>query len=76
MLKLDFGLSRLQSHGMAKFVIPILALGIAVIAATALGTLAHDGLGIHRHIIGIGALASAAIVGCAMAGNAWLRRNK
>jgi hypothetical protein len=61
---------------MAKFVVPILALGAAVMAATVLGALAHDGLGIHRDTLRIDALASAAIIGFALAGNALLKRNK
>jgi hypothetical protein len=52
---------------MAKFVVPILALGAAVMAATALGAFAHDGLGIHRDTIRIDALASAARSGHEMA---------
>jgi hypothetical protein len=61
---------------MAKFVVPILALGVAVMAATALGAFAHDGLGIHPDTIRIDALASAAIIGVALAGNIFLRRDK
>jgi hypothetical protein len=75
-LKLEFWLSVLHSHRMAKFVVPILALGVAVMAATALGLFAHDGLGIHRDTIRIDALASAAVIGFALAGHALLRRDK
>ena len=45
-------------------------------AATALGSLAHDGFGIHRDTIRTDALASAAVIGVALAGNALLKRNK
>ena len=45
-------------------------------AATTLGSLAHDGLGIHRDTIRMDALASAAVIGFALAGHALLRRNK
>ena len=61
---------------MAKFVVPILALGAAVMAAIALGSFAHDGLGIHRDTIRIDALAVSAIIAVALAGNVFLRRNK
>ena len=61
---------------MTKFVVPALAFGAAVIAAIVLGSLGHDGLGIHRDTIGIGALTSAATVGFVLAGNTWLRRDK
>ena len=43
-------------------------------AATVLGVFAHDGLGIHRDTIRMDALASATIIGVALAGNALLRR--
>jgi hypothetical protein len=73
-LKLEFWLSVLHSHCMAKFVVPILALGVAVMTATVLWSFAHDGLGIHRDTIRIDALASAAVIGFALAGHALLRR--
>ena len=44
--------------------------------ATALGSFAHDGLGIHRDTIRTDALAISAIIAVALAGNAFLRRNK
>ena len=61
---------------MAKFVVAILAVTTALVAATALGALAHDGLGIHRDIIRINALASAALIGLALASNAIGKRMK
>ena len=66
----------MHNHGMVRVVIPILALGAAVMAATVLGSLAHDGLGIHRDTIRIDALVSAAFIGFALAGSNLLRRNK
>jgi hypothetical protein len=45
-------------------------------AATVLGSLAHDGLGIHRDTIRIDALVSAAFIGFALASSTLLRRNK
>jgi hypothetical protein len=45
-------------------------------AATALGSFAHDGLGIHRDTIRIDALALSTIIAVALAGNAFLRRHK
>jgi hypothetical protein len=65
-----------RSRTQTKFVVPILALGAAVMATTALGAFAHDGLGIHRDTIRMDALASATIIGVALAGHALLRRNK
>ena len=61
---------------MVRVVIPILALGAAVMAATVLGSLAHDGLGIHRDTIRIDALVSAAFIGFALAGSTLLKRKK
>jgi Na+-driven multidrug efflux pump len=61
---------------MVRAVVPILALGAAAMAATVLGSLAHDGLGIHRDTIRIDALAIAAFIGFALAGSTLLSRNK
>jgi hypothetical protein len=61
---------------MNRIVALILALGVAVMAATVLGTIAHYGLGIARGDIRIDALAGAGFVALALAGDELLKRNK
>jgi hypothetical protein len=61
---------------MVRFVIPILVLGATVMFATVLGSIAHYGLGIARGAIRIDALAGAGFIALALAGDAFLTRNK
>ena len=60
---------------MVRFVIPILVLGATVMFAI-LGSIAHYGLGIARGAIRIDALAGAGFIALALAGDAFLTRNK
>lgn len=57
---------------MARIVVPILALGAAVVAAAVFGTIVHDGLGIGRSTIRADALAGVALIGSALATRALL----
>ena len=59
---------------MARLVTLIFAFGAAVMAAILLATIAHNDLGIARATIRVGALASAAFVGAALASGGLLRR--
>lgn len=52
---------------MDRYVIPVLAFGVAILAATVIGTLAHQGLGMHRATIRMDALAAAAFIVVALA---------
>jgi len=59
-----------------KFINLTVALGAAIIAAALLAIIAHDDLGVALSTIRVGALASAAFVGIALAGGGSLGRNK
>jgi hypothetical protein len=61
---------------MIQFAIPILALAGAATAAVLLALLAHDALHVPRGTIRIDALASATLIGVALASSALLERNK
>jgi hypothetical protein len=61
---------------MARFIVPIFVLGIAVMVATILGVVAHFGLGVARSTIRTDALAGMIFVAIALAGSALLERNK
>ena len=61
---------------MVRFIAPILAVVAAIVAASLLGIVTHYGLGIARGTIRADALASAALIGVALAGGALLKRNK
>jgi hypothetical protein len=61
---------------MIRVGIPVLALVGAATTAVLLGFLVHDALGVPRGIIRIDALASASLIGFALASNALLKRNK
>jgi hypothetical protein len=61
---------------MIRFAIPILALAGAATAAVLLGLFAHDALHVARGTIRIDALASATLIGFALASSALLERNK
>ena len=61
---------------MVRFVVPVLALGAAVMAATVFGTIVHDGLGIVRATIRADALAGVALFGSALATRAFLKWNE
>jgi hypothetical protein len=51
---------------MSRTLFVLLAAAIAVMAAVAFGTLAHDGLGVARATIRIDALAGVVIIGSAL----------
>ena len=61
---------------MNRFVVPVLVLGAAAMAATVFGTIVHDGLGIARATIRADALAGVALIGSALATRAFLKRNE
>jgi len=61
---------------MARFIVPVLAIVAAIVAAGLLGIVGHYGLGIARGTIRADALASAALIGVVLAGGALLKRNK
>ena len=61
---------------MIRFAIPILAFAGAATAAVLLALLAHDALHVPRGTIRIDALASATLIGVALASSALLERNK
>jgi hypothetical protein len=64
------------SCGMTRIVALILALGVAAMAATVLGAIAHYDLGITRGDIRIDAIAGAAFIALGLAGDTLLKRNK
>ena len=61
---------------MTRIVVLILALGVAAMAATVLGSIAHYGLGVTRGDIRIDAIAGAAFIALGLAGDTLLKRNK
>ena len=61
---------------MARFIVPVLAIVAAIVAAGFLGIVAHYGLGIARGTIREDALASAALIGVVLVGGVLLKRNK
>ena len=61
---------------MARIVVFILALGVAAMAATVLGSIAHYGLGITRADLRIDALAGAGFIALGLASSTLLMRNK
>ena len=64
------------SCGMTRIVALILALGVAAMAATVLGSIAHYGLGITRADLRIDALAGAGFIALGLASSTLLTRNK
>ena len=54
----------------------ILVLGVAAMAATVLGSIAHYGLGVTRGDIRIDAIAGAAFIALGLAGDTLLKWNK
>jgi hypothetical protein len=60
---------------MSRALFVLLAVAIAVMAAVAFGTIAHDSLGIARATIRIDALAGVAIIGSALAAKSWDKRS-
>ena len=63
------------SCGMTQIVALILALGVAAMAATVLGSIAHYGLGITRADLRMDALAGAGFIALGLAGSTLLKRN-
>ena len=63
------------SCGMTGIVALILVLGVAAMAATVLGSSAHDGLGITRADLRMDALAGAGFIALGLAGSTLLKRN-
>ena len=61
---------------MTRIVALILALGVAAMAATVLGSIAHYGLGITRADLRIDALAGAGFIALGLASSTLLMRNK
>jgi hypothetical protein len=61
---------------MSRIIVPFLALGAAIMAATIFGTIAHNGLGIARATIRADALAGVALIGFALATRTFLSRDK
>jgi hypothetical protein len=61
---------------MNRIVVLILAIGVAAMAATVLGSIAHYGLGVTRGEIRIDAIAGAAFIALGLAGDTLLKRNK
>jgi hypothetical protein len=51
--------NREYPDAMPRYLVPIIAFGLAIMAATLLATVAHNGLGIPRATIRIDALAAA-----------------
>ena len=60
---------------MTQIVALILALGVAAMAATVLGFIAHYGLGITRADLRMDALAGAGFIALGLAGSTLLKRN-
>jgi hypothetical protein len=61
---------------MTRIVALILALGVAAMAATVLGSIAHYGLGISRAELRIDALAGAGFIALGLASSTLLKRNR
>jgi hypothetical protein len=61
---------------MSRIVASLLAVGVAVMAATVLGSLAHYGLGITRGDIRIAALGMAGFIALGLVGDTVFKRNK
>jgi hypothetical protein len=61
---------------MDRYVTPVLAFVIAILAAILIASVAHYDLGIPRLTIRTDALAVAAFIGSALATRAWLERKK
>jgi hypothetical protein len=66
----------LHIGSMPRFVVPIFLFGTAIMVASIVASVAHDGLGIPSGTIRTDALASVLFVGAILASSILLQRNK